>query len=72
MRSEDRESFRAPMHRDFALLSGSAADISCLVIPEGCVGLSTLAALEQGIAVVAVKENRNGMRNDPGALGFGD
>ena len=50
----------------------SAADVSCLVIPDGCVGLPTLAALEQGIAVVAVKENRNGMRNDPGALGFGD
>ena len=50
----------------------SAADVSCLVIPEGCVGLPTLAALEQGIAVIAVKENRNGMRNDLGALGFGD
>jgi hypothetical protein len=41
----------------------SAADISCLVIPDGCVGLPTLAALEQGIPVIAVKENRNRMQN---------
>jgi hypothetical protein len=42
----------------------SAADISCLVIPIGCVGLPTLAALAQGITVIAVKENTNIMRND--------
>lgn len=42
----------------------TARDISCLVIPDGCLGLPTLAALEQGIAVVAVKENKNLMRND--------
>ncbi len=42
----------------------SAKDISCLVIPDGCLGLPTLAALEQGIKVVAVKENRNLMKND--------
>lgn len=41
----------------------SAADISCLVIPDGCVGLPTLASLEQGIPVIAVKENRNRMQN---------
>lgn len=41
----------------------SAADISCLIIPDGCVGLPTLAALEQGIPVIAVKENRNRMQN---------
>jgi hypothetical protein len=39
-------------------------NISCLVIPDGCIGLPTLAALEQGIPVIAVKENRNLMRND--------
>ena len=49
----------------------SAADVSCLVIPDGCVGLPTLAALEQGIPVIAVRENRNRMRNDLGALPFG-
>ena len=42
----------------------SSADISCLVIPDGCVGLPTLAALEQGIPVIAVRENKNVMRND--------
>lgn len=42
----------------------SAADVSCLVIPDGCVGLPTLAALEQGIPVVAVRENKNLMKND--------
>ncbi len=41
----------------------TAADISCLVIPEGCVGLPTLAALEQGIPVIAVEENKNRMKN---------
>ena len=46
----------------------TAADISCLVIPDGCIGLPTLAALEQGIAVIAVRENKNLMRNDLTAL----
>ena len=43
-------------------------DISCLVIPDGCLGLPTLAALEQGIPVIAVQENTNIMRNDLSAL----
>ena len=42
----------------------TARDVSCLVIPDGCIGLPTLAALEQGIPVVAVRENRSLMRND--------
>lgn len=42
----------------------TAADVSCLVIPNGCIGLPTLAALEQGIPVIAVRENTNIMRND--------
>jgi hypothetical protein len=42
----------------------TARDVSCLVIPDGCVGLPTLAALEQGIPVIAVRENRNLMKND--------
>ena len=33
-------------------------------------GLSTLAALEQGIAVIAVRENRNRMKNDLEELPF--
>jgi hypothetical protein len=46
----------------------SANDVSCLVIPEGVIGLPTLAALEQGIPVIAVRENTNLMRNDLAAL----
>ena len=42
----------------------TASDISCLVIPDGCIGLPTLAALEQGIKVIAVRENKNIMKND--------
>ena len=42
----------------------TARDVSCLVIPDGCIGLPTLAALEQGIPVIAVRENRSLMRND--------
>lgn len=49
----------------------TATDISCLVIPDGCVGLPTLAAMEQGIPVIAVKENANRMKNDLDDLPFG-
>ena len=42
----------------------TAEDVDCVVIPEGCLGLPTLAALHQGISVIAVRENRNLMRND--------
>ncbi|GAH52629.1 unnamed protein product, partial [marine sediment metagenome] len=48
----------------------TAADVSCVVIPDGCVGLPTLAALEQGIPVIAVRENRNRMRNNLEELPF--
>ena len=43
-------------------------DISCLVIPDGCVGLPTLAALANGIPVVAVRSNLNQMHNNLEAL----
>ena len=46
----------------------TASDVSCLVIPDKCVGLPTLAALEQGIPVIAVRENDNLMQNDLEAL----
>jgi hypothetical protein len=49
----------------------TVADVSCLVIPDECVGLPTLAALEQGIPVIAVRENRNRMKNDLKKLPFG-
>ncbi len=41
----------------------SVADVSCLVVPDGCLGVPVLAALEQGIPVISVKENKNIMRN---------
>jgi hypothetical protein len=47
-------------------------DISCLVIPDGCVGLPTLAALLQGIPVIAVRNNTNRMKNDLHKLPFQD
>ena len=53
----DREALRNP-----GVCTASA--VSCLVIPDGCLGLPTLAALEQGIPVIAVRENRNLMRNN--------
>lgn len=46
----------------------TASDVSCLVIPDGCLGLPTLAALEQGIPVIAVRENRTIMKNDLACL----
>lgn len=50
-----------PLDSQTGLLTVS--DISCLIIPDGCVGLPTLAAIEQGIPVIAVKENKNSMQN---------
>jgi len=50
----------------------TASDVSCLIIPDGCLGLPTLAALEQGIPVIAVRENRNLMRNDLALLPWQD
>ena len=44
--------------------SFSLAITLTLVIPDGCIGLPTLAALEQGIPVIAVKDNVNVMSND--------
>ena len=41
----------------------SAADISCIIVPEGCLGLPTLAALYQGIPLISVGENKNLMKN---------
>ena len=49
----------------------TASDVSCLVIPDGCLGIPTLAALEQGIPVVAVA-NKNLMANDLAALPWAD
>jgi hypothetical protein len=48
----------------------TAEDVSCLVIPDGCVGLPTLAAVQQGIPVIAVRNNTNLMRNSLDELPF--
>ena len=45
----------------------TASDIACLVIPDGCLGIPTLAALHQGIPVIAVANN-NLMTIDLGSL----
>lgn len=45
-------------------------DVSCVVIPDGCIGLPTLACLENDIPLIAVKENRNLMQNDLQKLPF--
>lgn len=41
----------------------SAEDISCLIVPSGCLGLPVIAALHQGIAVIEVRDRANLMRN---------
>jgi len=46
----------------------TARDISCLIIPDGCLGLPVLAALQQGIPVVAVRDLNHLMCNDLAAL----
>ena len=48
----------------------AAEDISCLIIPDKCVGLPTLAALAQGIRVIAVRGNTNLMKNELERLPF--
>ena len=47
-------------------------DVSCLVIPEGCIGLPTLAALEQGIPVIAVREGSGLMAGELSTLPWRD
>ena len=60
---------RPTLHGSPDLLT--VADVSCIVIPDGCIGLPTLAALEQGIPVIAVRENENCMKNRLEDLPFG-
>jgi hypothetical protein len=39
-------------------------NVHCLIIPEGCLGLPTLAALAQRIPIISVRGNSNCMRNN--------
>ncbi len=52
----------------FVVPTGIGADLGALVLPDGCLGLPTLAALEQGIPVVAVHDPGQRMANDLSAL----
>ena len=56
------------IHGDPNLMT--VADLSCLIIPDNCIGLPTLAAIEQGIPVIAVRENENCMQNNLEKLPF--
>jgi hypothetical protein len=47
----------------------NAEDISCMLIPDGCIGLPVLACIEQQIPVIAVK-NRSIMNNNLDDLPF--
>ena len=57
--------YEVPTAHSPMLESHKVADFD---IPDKCIGLPTLAALEQGISVIAVRENDNLMRNDLRAL----
>ena len=46
----------------------TAEDMHCLVIPDGYLGLPVIAALEQDITVIAVRENSNRMSNNLSVL----
>ena len=60
-----QKSSRIIANRDFGRRGVfDATSVSCLVIPEGCIGIPTLAALYQSIPVIAVRENKNLMRNE--------
>lgn len=48
----------------------TASKISCLITPDGCLGLPHLAALEQGIPVIAVKDGQQTMKNRLDELAF--
>lgn len=39
-------------------------NISCLIVPDRCIGLPVLAALEQDIPVIIVEDNQNLMKNN--------
>lgn len=46
----------------------TARDVDCIIIPDSCLGLPVLAALEQGIKVIAVNNVNDFMENDIGEL----
>ena len=63
LRGLQRSPAITPVSKDTRGIDIHPASISCLVIPDACIGLPTLAALLNGIPVIAVKGNTNQMRN---------
>lgn len=49
----------------------TASDISCLITPDGCLGLPHLAAIDQGIPVIAVRDSQLTMKNNLEDFPFG-
>jgi len=45
-------------------------DISCLIQPKGCIGLPTLAAIENNIPIIAVEDRGSVMKNNLASLPF--
>jgi hypothetical protein len=58
--------FKTPKIVEYTCESGiyTNRDIHVLITPDRCIGLPLLAALEQGIIVIAVEDSRNMMKND--------
>lgn len=48
----------------------TAADVACVVVPAGCLGLPVLGALARGTTVIEVRGNDNRMRNRLSDLPF--
>jgi hypothetical protein len=61
-------SFSPKIITDLSLMNRSGVltneDINCLIIPDRCIGLPVLAALEQDIPVIVVEDGQNLMKND--------
>lgn len=66
------------LHRAPKILDGthssegliSINDVSCLVIPNSCIGLPVLAAIENGIPVIAVRDHGVKVKNNFSKLPF--
>ena len=69
-----KQSPRIVVDPDWMAASGvlTVRDVSCLVIPQGCIGLPTLAALEQGVPVIAVREGSGLMAGELSTLPWRD
>lgn len=55
---------RSPKIVDPAFADIKLGDISCLVIPQGCLGIPTISAIEDNIPIIEVVGNTTIMKND--------